>query len=861
MSVERGFDAFLQLHPVMQSSAAPPGDAASQQGASSGEAPAPWRTELARLVVETCGYASTLVVAGHSIELAGLLLRLGSDAWAVLDTPDAAPVENGQAAGRYVRGGVESLPFEAGHFTTVAFESLDIDRSDLAAVAREARRVAARYVLVRIAPRAAGEHTGRERLERAWFAEGFRKHPRYYDVSPYESLNGESPGEVIAFERVPDAAAARYPLAAMEASRLLHMDMLREPGRRSDAHCYRYHVAAEFVRPGDIVLDVACGYGYGSHLLFARSRAARAIGADVDADSVEYARAHYAREGAVEFREGDAQALDWLPDNSVDFVASFETIEHLADPDAFLREVRRVLRPAGRAMFSAPDRWVDETGRDPNPHHQQIYSWDRLLDECRRYFLVEKGFTQTAGGAMKLHHAGRAWREVPVEVPLATETEWVLTLCMKDPWRCGDVPYVETLFPIPSTADFHVSAFARDYLNPWLVRGMVAIGVRNTSVANLRSMQTRVVESAPHESVDRGAALCGLLYDRLASPRANRTEEDALLAEVRRYAALPSPTPHQLRWQVSLLFAGAELARVRGRLDEARALYEACAERDVTGYSPLLGNRILDARFWLAVAAARRGDRGAAGDQLRRSVEETRRLATGSWVNIWGDPQRPLAFGLAEMAQLFDKASRAAYGLQFLDAWETRPGLFFAEAQGFFERQLRRGDIERDTLQQRVAALAHQLVEADRTAQAFARDVNARDEHAQALAVQVRQQDAHAQALAAEVARQAARAQELAAEVARRDARAQELAEEVRQQDALAQQLAGQIRDIDAARQALAVESARQREALESRANDLAAALESAEARERELERALDVERRKTLWQRVRERVTGPGHE
>jgi 2-polyprenyl-3-methyl-5-hydroxy-6-metoxy-1,4-benzoquinol methylase len=831
MSVERGFDAFLRPRPVMPSSAAS------------------WRTELARLVVAAQRRAC------------GLLLRLGSDAWTVLATSDGAERESGEGPGRCVRGSAGSLPFDAGRFTTVILEGCNGDRSDLVAIAREVCRVAARFVLVRLTPDAAGGPTGRERVERVWFAEGFRKHACYYDVSPYESLNRESPGEVIAFERVPDAAAARYPLRVLEARRLLHMDMLREPGRRSDAHCYRYHVAAEFVRPGDIVLDIACGYGYGSHLLFARSRAARVIGADVDGDSIEYARAHYARDGVVEFREGDAQALDWLPDNSVDFVASFETIEHLADPESFLREVRRVLRPAGRAMFSAPDRWVDETGRDPNPHHQQIYTWDRLLEECRRYFLVEKGFAQTAGGAMKLHHAGRSWREVPVDVPLATETEWVLTLCMKDPLPCRDVPYVETLFPIPSTADFHVSAFARDYLNPWLVRGMVAIGVRNTSRANLRSMQTRVFESAPHESVDRGAALCGLVYDRLAIPWANPSEEDALLAEVHRYAALPSPTPHQLRWQVSLLFAGAELARARGRLDEARALYEVCAERDVAGYSPLLGNRILDARFWLAVAAARRGDRGAAGEHLRRSIEETRRLATGSWVNIWGDPQRPLAFGLAEMAQLFDKASRAAYALQFLDAWEARPGVFFAEAQGFFERQLRRGDIERRTLQQRVAALAHQLVEADRDAQGLARDVNARDGHAQALAAQVRQQDAHAQALAAEVARQAAQAQELAAEVARRDARAQELAEEVRQQDARAQQLAQQIRDMDAAAQAVAVESARQREALEARARSLAAALESAEVRERELARALDVERRKTLWQRVRERLTEAGHE
>src|SRR5207244_12483798 len=94
---------------------------------------------------------------------------------------------------------------------------------------------------------------------------------------------------------------------------------------------------------GRDVRDGACGVGYGSAYLAREARSV--VGVDRDEGAIAYALRRYAGAG-VEFRVCDLLELD-LPDASFDTVCSFETIEHLPDPEAFLDQVVRVLRPGG----------------------------------------------------------------------------------------------------------------------------------------------------------------------------------------------------------------------------------------------------------------------------------------------------------------------------------------------------------------------------------------------------------------------------------------------------------------------------------------------------------------------------------
>ncbi|TXI22470.1 MAG: methyltransferase domain-containing protein [Nitrosomonas sp.] len=772
---------------------------------------------IAILAAETCGFGSALDIGCGEGFLVAELLTLGIDAFGLDISPIVVARANSRWANRFSEGSVLSIPFPDSSFDfVVSTDCLEhLAPPDVPVALREMYRVSSRYVFLQIATtQDRDDHwhltvEGREWWEARCVEAGFRKHQLYYRANPYESLNRDNWQILILLEKVPVDALLKFDLSALVEERLLHTDMLREVGRRSDAHCIRYHKAAELIRPGDRVLDVACGLGYGSHILYGASQAKSVLGVDLSDFGIAYANAHYGRPGAVEFAVGDAQRLDLISDHSIDFIAAFETIEHVPDPITYLSELRRVLKPGGRVMLCAPNNWTDETGKDPNPHHLHVYTWERLVVECSNFFLLEEGFLQTAGGAMKCHHSDRKWVAVrPDRVP-TEESEWILILGMADPVARCDVPYLETVWKLPAAPEFHVSAFARDYINPWLVKSMIAIGMRTRFTALLKDLQQRVLVSSPPESVDYGAALCGRVYCLIATSVTSAEAAREVDAEIWRYSAIPNPSPHQLRWQVSLLFAGGELARKQGRLDDAVAFFSDCVGRDVASYSPLLGNKVLDALYWLAVFSLDSHDKKASKTYLLQSVEKARQLVSGSWLNVIGDEDAPLSFGLAELAQLLDKASRAAYMLSVLDGDEVRQGIVYQESAGFFERQLIDRDRRLSEMAKAIDRLQSALLEKDARAQELAEEVIRLDAHAQALGREVGARDADAQQLAKQLAEKNARAQEFVEEVTRLDAHAQALGREVAARDADAQQFAKQLAEKDARAQELAQEVVR----------------------------------------------------
>lgn len=142
------------------------------------------------------------------------------------------------------------------------------------------------------------------------------------------------------------------------------------------AHLFGYHDLAARIPPGQAVLDIGCGEGYGANVLSARSGIV--VGCDVSLETVEHARDRY-RAPNIRWLVCDAQRLPFRGE-AFDVVSSLQVIEHLTDTDAHLAGVARVLKPGGLHYVTTPN--IDRMGeaeRD-NPFHLR----DFAADEFRR---------------------------------------------------------------------------------------------------------------------------------------------------------------------------------------------------------------------------------------------------------------------------------------------------------------------------------------------------------------------------------------------------------------------------------------------------------------------------------------------
>jgi ubiquinone/menaquinone biosynthesis C-methylase UbiE len=111
------------------------------------------------------------------------------------------------------------------------------------------------------------------------------------------------------------------------------------------------------LRPAAMLVDLGCGRG-GTGLWLARAFDARLIGVDVSPRALEIARRRapeFVPPGRAEFRLGTFERTG-LPAACADGVVSMDALPFAFDRDAALAELRRILRPGGRAVFTAVER-------------------------------------------------------------------------------------------------------------------------------------------------------------------------------------------------------------------------------------------------------------------------------------------------------------------------------------------------------------------------------------------------------------------------------------------------------------------------------------------------------------------------
>jgi len=134
-----------------------------------------------------------------------------------------------------------------------------------------------------------------------------------------------------------------------------------------------------------VILDAGCGVGYGSHFI-AENGARWVLGVDVAETAIGYAANAYERDNLA-FTATDCTLMG-LKNHSFDMVCSLELIEHLAQPDQYLGEVCRVLKPQGLYFMSTPNREVSArpNGRASWAFHEHEFALEELHELLETYF-------------------------------------------------------------------------------------------------------------------------------------------------------------------------------------------------------------------------------------------------------------------------------------------------------------------------------------------------------------------------------------------------------------------------------------------------------------------------------------------
>jgi len=160
-------------------------------------------------------------------------------------------------------------------------------------------------------------------------------------------------------------------------------------GERIEAdHLERYRFACKYAK-GKSVLDIACGVGY-SGPKFIEAGAVDYHGVDINENLIEYAKSNYSSE-SINYLVGDI--CKFSNNKMYDLITCYETIEHVKNYEAAIKNLHSLLKLGGLLLISSPNRTVTSPNaltlndKPSNEFHTQEFIPEELLS-----ILVKNGF-------------------------------------------------------------------------------------------------------------------------------------------------------------------------------------------------------------------------------------------------------------------------------------------------------------------------------------------------------------------------------------------------------------------------------------------------------------------------------------
>jgi SAM-dependent methyltransferase len=190
-------------------------------------------------------------------------------------------------------------------------------------------------------------------------------------------------------------------------------------------HLTTYKFSINYIKDKK-VLDFGCGSGYGTALI--SKYCSQAIGVDISSDAIAYAKEtnHNSKLSFFEIREVEKSPLPF-PDASFDTVLSFQVIEHIKDPQVYIEEIYRVLKPGGQIIIATPEREkrLFSFQKSWNVWHVKEYSKKQLYELLNEHFsnvkMLELGGREDVL-ALELKRTNKLkWITLPITLPFTPE--------------------------------------------------------------------------------------------------------------------------------------------------------------------------------------------------------------------------------------------------------------------------------------------------------------------------------------------------------------------------------------------------------------------------------------------------------
>lgn len=296
-------------------------------------------------------------------------------------------------------------------------------------------------------------------------------------------------------------------------------------------HLHRYAVACELASE-KVVLDIACGEGYGAGMLAKMAR--YVVGVDISSETIEHASAKYSRNN-LGFILGSCAQIP-LADNSFDLVVSFETIEHHEHHTQMFMEIKRVLKPDGLLLISSPDKY--EYSIVPNMtntfHVKELYrhEFKSLIAKFYKNFALYGQRILYGSGILSETHAGSSVTFKKEEssyhrVPGMFRPQYLLALASDRPLP----EFPNSIFEQPFNESELVSAYSKivSERDGEIVRLAQSLAERNEDLENFRirinDLEAQVLERGAWAlSLNHELEAARTVYTRLYEDYQKRTE-------------------------------------------------------------------------------------------------------------------------------------------------------------------------------------------------------------------------------------------------------------------------------------------------------------------------------------------------